>query len=146
MAELEIPEGVKAFNLWTLTIMSRLWDTFPCPQFFQSTPATVLVTPDFRQRGTPIGPEGPEQVVLFAHTLGWLTLEGFVSGVEGQGTGDFANVVLTTKGFGVLNQVPHSVSPKSESGGTLLGTRIREAAKQYGPELGMLLIRSMLER
>jgi hypothetical protein len=146
MADLEIPEGVQGFNLWTRTVMAHLWDTFPRPQFFQSSPVAVLATPDFRQRGTPIGPEGPEQVALFAHTLAWLIAEGFATGVEGQGTGDFANVVLTTKGFSVLNHVPRSVSEKSDGEGVLLGTRIREAAVRYGPDLAVALVRKLLER
>lgn len=145
MAKLEVPEGVEAFNLWTLTIMAQLWDTFPQPQWFQSAPDAVLVTPDYRQRGSPIGPTGPEQVALFAHTLEWLIAEGFVRGRVGQGR-DFPNVVLTTKGFSVLNHVPDSLPLKSEGDGAALGTRMRAALTRAAPDLAVALVRSMLER
>lgn len=67
--ELEIPEGVKAFNFWTLAIMGRLWEEFPRPLYFNSTPTVVSVTNDYRLAGVPFGLKGAEQVQLFANTL-----------------------------------------------------------------------------
>jgi hypothetical protein len=66
MAELEIPEGVQAFNLWTIHIMARLWEEFPRPQYFHNNPNIVFVTSDATVAGTQLGPEG--QVALFQCT------------------------------------------------------------------------------
>jgi len=88
MAELEIPEGVQAFNFWTIIIMGRLWDEFPRPQSFHTgygTPPAVHVTGDTAREGTAIGPTGSDQTEIFVHTLAWLLAERFVSGKVNDG-------------------------------------------------------------
>lgn len=142
--DIEVPEGVQAFNLWTLCIMARLWEEFPRPQWFNSTPRSIQVTSDSQAAGVPIGPEGPEQVPLFAHTLNWLIDEGFATG-KGNAAGAFAYVRLTTKGFSVLNQVPRSISTKAASAANKpLGALIREAAAKHAVDAAATLIQKML--
>jgi hypothetical protein len=106
MADIEVPQGVQSFNLWTLHIMGRLWDEFPVPQYFHNNPRTVFVTSNAAVAGHQIGPDG--QVELFQHTLNWLIQEGFAKGTP-HASGNFATVSLTTKGFSVLNQMPCSL-------------------------------------
>jgi hypothetical protein len=142
--EIEVPEGVQAFNFWTLLIMARLWDEFPRPQYFNSSPSAVRVTSDPRTSGDPIGPDGSEQVQLFTHTLNWLIGEGFATGMA-NAAGAFANVKLTTRGFAVLNQVPRSISPKTASEADRpLGALIREAAAKHTVDVAATLIQKML--
>lgn len=142
--EIEVPDGVQAFNFWTLLIMARLWDEFPRPQYFNSTPSVVRVTSDPRTTGDPIGPDGLEQVQLFAHTLDWLIGEGFATGVA-NAAGAFANVRLTTRGLTVLNQVPRSISPKpAGQADKPLGALIREAAAKHAVDVAATLIQKML--
>jgi hypothetical protein len=142
---LEIPEGVKAFNLWTLWIMARMWEEFPLPQYFCIDPSlfTVHVATDPRTKGTVIGPSGKEQAEIFAQTLDWLLAEGFVAGKH-NGLGVFDNMRLTTKGFAVLNLVPDSLSGKSEQETKLLGAMIREATVKQTVDGGATLIRTMI--
>lgn len=126
--ELEVPEGVKEFNFWTILLMARLWDQFPRPQWFYSRANVVLVTGDPSAAGTELGPHG--QVQRFADTLLWLMDEGFVRGTA-DAAGGFRAASLTTRGFSVLNQVPNllasdSITPSKKS----LGDLIREAAVQ----------------
>ncbi len=139
---IEVPEGVQAFNLWTLLIMARIWEEFPRPQWFNSNPKAVHVTSNPSIAGVPIGLEGPEQVALFTHTLNWLIDEGFASGT-GNAAGAFAYVRLTTKGFSVLNQIPRSLSAASDTDKSL-GTLIREAAVKHTVEAAATLIQKML--
>jgi hypothetical protein len=142
--DIEVPEGVQAFNLWTLLIMARMWEEFPRPQWFNSNPKAVQVTRNPSIAGGPIGLEGPEQVALFTHTLNWLIDEGFASGT-GNAAGAFAYVRLTTKGFSVLNQVPRSLGLKAASGSDKpLGALIREAAVKHTVEAAATLIQKML--
>jgi len=144
MAELEIPEGVQAFNFWTIIIMGRLWDEFPRPQSFHTgygTPPAVHVTGDTAREGTAIGPTGSDQTEIFVHTLAWLLAERFVSGKVNDGRNHFNNITLTTRGFTVLNQIPHSVAPP----GKPLGTQMREAAgTQLAGAAARILLESML--
>jgi hypothetical protein len=95
--KLETPAGVETFNLWTIWIMARLWEEFPRPQWFhKATPNIVLVTSNPQVAGTPIGPEGREQVELFRHTLNWLLDEGFARGIA-KASGDFPAYPLLRK-------------------------------------------------
>jgi hypothetical protein len=113
MTELDVPEGVQAFNFWTLLIMARLWEEFPRPQFFYINPSTVFtvfVSRDQTVAGTQLGPNEPPQAQLFFDTMNWLLVEGFVNGNAKDVVGGFTEVTLTTKGFSVLNQVPRSVA------------------------------------
>jgi hypothetical protein len=142
--ELETPTGVEGFNLWTLWIMARLWEEFPHPQYFNCTPIAVSVTSDHRLAGTQIGPQGQEQIPLFVHTMDWLMAEGFVRG-KGNGVGGFVGVSLTTRGFSVLNEVPHSVAAKAESATAKpLGAIMREAVVSHGVGIAAGLIQVML--
>jgi len=144
--ELEVPEGVQAFNLWTLCIMARMWEEFPRPQFFHSNLRAVQVSSDPQTAGVAIGPEGPGQVPLFTHTLNWLIDEGFAAG-KPNAAGAFAYVRLTTKGFSVLNQVPRSISPKAVSEPNKpLGALIREAATKHAVDAGASLIQSLIQK
>jgi hypothetical protein len=68
--ELEVPDGVKAFNHWTIWIMARLWEEFPRPQFFVSGPGGVHVTSDPTAAGASFGPSEP--AALFSPTMEWL--------------------------------------------------------------------------
>ena len=140
--ELEIPEGVKAFNFWTLSIMARLWESFPRPSYFYSTPGgTVYVTSDRVTAGEPFGTEGHDQVELFTDSLNWLLREGFVSGVA-NGAGAFTNVSLTTRGFSILSEVPHSIAERAAE--KPLGSLIREAVASQGVGLFAGLIQAIL--
>ena len=142
--EIEVPESVQAFNFWTLLIMARLWDEFPRPLWFNSTPIAVHVTSDRNTKGDPIGPEGSEQVELFTHTLSWLIREGFATGVPLAAAGAFTNVRLTTKGFTILNQVPRSIDSGAGTPDKQLGTLFREAAARHGPDIAATLIQKLL--
>lgn len=146
MLEIEVPQGVQAFNLWTIWIMARLWEEFPRPQYFGSTPTFVHVTSDHRAKPEPIGPQGQKQVEYFTNTLNWLMREGFASGVA-NAAGAFANVSLTEKGFSILNQVPTALTGKGD-GGELksLGTIMRDAISQYAPDFGAALILRLIDR
>jgi hypothetical protein len=141
---LEVPEGVQAFNLWTVLIMARLWDEFPHPQYFHSSPTVVLVTSDQTKAGSPIGQPGPDQVRYFINTLRWLIDEGFARGVA-HVAGDFAGVILSKTGFSILDEVPRSVAPKLEAAPEKnLGTLMREAAATQLGALAASLVEKML--
>lgn len=141
---LEVPEGVQAFNLWTVTVMARLWDEFPQPQYFCSSPTVVSVTSNSRQAGTPIGPQGVEQVRYFTDTLRWLIDEGFARGMARAG-GDFAGVVLSRKGFSILDEVPRALASKPEAAPEKkLGTLMREVAVTQIAALAAALVERML--
>lgn len=148
MAELDVPEGVQAFNFWTILIMARLWEEFPRPQFFyinSNMASTVLVTRDRTLASTQIGPDGSPQAQLFFDTMNWLLVEGFVNGNTQDVLGGFTNVTLTTKGFSVLNQVPHAVVSKPGAAAEKsLGAQIREAAVSHATGMATALIQKML--
>src|SRR6266571_138366 len=99
--EIEVPDGVKAFNLWTIWIMARLWEEFPRQQFFVSGSEGVYVTNDSAAAGVTFGPSEPELVSLFRPTMEWLLAERYVTGKH-NGAGHFALIVLTQKGSSVL--------------------------------------------
>ncbi len=141
---MEVPEGVQAFNLWALWIMARLWEEFPRLVYFNTTPTVVRATSNPALAGDPIGPEGPEQVQLFAHSLSWFINEGFVTG-RTNGAGAFANVRLTTRGFSVLNLAPRSLAgrPAGEADKSL-GDQIREAVKKHAVDAAATLIQKLL--
>jgi hypothetical protein len=142
--KLEVPEGVKAFNFWTIMIMARLWEEFPRPQFFDASREVINVTSDHRNAGVPITSAELPPAQLFGPTMDWLLSEGFITG-KTNGVGQYARVSLTTKGFSVLNEVPRSVSPKV-AGETAksLGTLIREAAVKHAVDSAGNLIQRML--
>jgi hypothetical protein len=144
--ELAVPEGVQAFNLWTIWIMARLWEEFPRPQYFNTTPSVVSVTSDARVAGTQIGPQGAPQVQLFTYTLNWLLAEGFARGTA-HAAGNFTNVSLTAKGFSVLSQAPRSVAPQfAAKPEKSLGALMREAAASHVTDAAAKLIQTLLER
>jgi hypothetical protein len=140
---LEVPEGVQAFNLWTLRIMARMWDEFPRPQWFHTKSGSAFATSDPSAQGLLIGLAGQSE--YFANTLNWLIDEDFLAGLA-TAAGDFRNVRLTTKGFSVLNEIPHSISKVPESKATQpLGAIIREAvAKQAVDSVASLVQRILL--
>lgn len=130
--ELELPEGVQAFNLWTIWIMARLWEEFPRPQFFMSGPGGVCVTGDSAAAGALFGPNDPPSVQLFRPTMEWLLSERYITG-KANGAGHFALVALTEKGFSVLKQIPRSVGSKQPAAQNKpLGALMREAAISQG--------------
>jgi hypothetical protein len=149
MAEIDVPDGVQAFNFWTLLIMARLWEEFPRPQFFyinSGTVFTVLVSRDQTVAGAQIGPDGRPQVELFFDTMNWLLAEGFVNGNAQNVLGGFTEVTLTTKGFSVLNQIPRSVASRPGAATEKsLGAQIREAAISHTASAAAGLIQRMLE-
>jgi hypothetical protein len=129
---LEVPEGVQAFNLWTLTIMARLWEEFPGPQYFYNSYTTVFVTSDHTVEGKAIGPQGPQQLRFFGDTLRWLMAEGFARGTA-QAPGNFAAVTLSRRGFSILDEVPRSIEPKVQTAPEKkLGELYKEAAVTQG--------------
>jgi hypothetical protein len=139
---LDIPEGVKAFNFWTILIMAKLWEEFPRPQWFHSRLGAVLVTGDLSSAGTSIGPEG--QVQRFADTLLWLIDEGFARGLA-DAAGGFRAVSLTTRGFSVLNQAPLAIAEKRDGAPDKpLGTLMREAIVSQGVGTLATLIQRMV--
>lgn len=147
--ELEVPEGVQAFNFWTLAIMGRLWEEFPRLLYFNSSPRGVSVTNDHRVAGVPFGLTGPDQVQLFTNTLSWLLAEEYARGTA-NAAGAFAAVTLTAKGFSILNQVPNSVATKPEIAAEKpLGTLMKEAAVSAvaSQSIGMVatLVKAMLQ-
>jgi hypothetical protein len=146
VAELEVPEGVQAFNFWTILIMARLWEEFPHPQFFSIGTSAIGVGRNYSEVGSPIGPTGPDQVELFRHTLTWLESEGFVSsGADGQWGSN--SVRLTAKGFSVLNEIPRSIASKPEGAtGKSLGILMREAVVKQAVSMAGGLIQGMLMR
>jgi hypothetical protein len=146
VAELEVPEGVQAFNFWTISIMARLWEEFPRPQFFSLRKSDIGVSRNYSEVGAPIGPTGPDQVELFRHTMNWLESEGFVSsGADGQWASN--SVRLTVKGFSVLNEIPRSIASKPDGAtGKSLGNLMRETVVKEAFSVAGRLIQSMLMR
>ena len=142
---LEVPEGVEAFNLWTLTIMARLWEEFPRPQYFHISHTTVLVTSVNTVEGKPIGPEGPQQVRYFGDTLHWLMAEGFARGTA-RASGDFAAVSLSHKGLSILDEVPRSVDVKAQTApAKKLGELMKETAVTQGGAAIAGLVKLLLQ-
>jgi hypothetical protein len=80
VTKLEVPEGVQAFNFWTILIAARLWDEFPQPQFFVFGPGGVFVTGDQPAAVVPFGPTETEFVEKFRPTMDWLLAHGYVTG------------------------------------------------------------------
>ena len=124
---LDVPEGVQAFNLWTILIMARLWDEFPRPQHFITRPSVVMASGDPLVVGEPFGPEA--QVQIFKDTINWLLAENFVRGVA-NAAGAYGNISLTTRGFSVLNEVPRSLSSPAAPQKPL-GALMREAGVSH---------------
>lgn len=143
MAELEVPEGVQAFNFWTIWIMARLWEEFPRPQSFDASREIIYASNDARNAGTPINPKDFPPTQLLRPTIDWLLSEGFIRG-QASGHGQYANVALTTKGFSVLNQVPRSVASKAIESKPL-GVLMREALVDHAVGTVAGLIQSMLK-
>jgi hypothetical protein len=142
--ELKVPEGVQAFNFWTILIMVRLWDEFPRAQFFSTGTSTIGVGRNYSEVGTPIGPTGPDQVELFIHTSNWLKSEGFIS-EDAHGPGGSYGMRLTTKGFSALNEIPRSIASKSENASKKsLAILMREAVVQHTVSMTGELIQSLL--
>lgn len=126
--------------------MARLWETFPHPQYFDAGRSLVSVRSVPAARGAPFGPEqSPEQSVLFTSTMDWLINEGFVRGT-GLGLGAFAKVVLTTRGFTILRDTPHSISGNVQSTESKrsLGTAVRDAVEKRAIESVAGLISALL--
>jgi hypothetical protein len=140
---LDVPEGVKAFNFWTIWIMARLWEEFPRPQFFNASREVIYATSDQRHAGVQISSADLPPAQLFGPTLDWLLSEGFVKG-KANGAGMYAMVGLTTKGFSVLNQVPRSISPKPSEPDKPLGALIRKAVADHAVDAAATLIQKML--
>jgi hypothetical protein len=140
--QIEIPEGVQQFNFWTISIMARLWEEFPRPLHFYPTRTSVHVTRDSTEAGEPFGPEGQAQI--FKNTITWLIEEGFLRGVANAAAGSYG-VSLTTRGFSVLNEVPHSVATQQSAPPQKpLGAQMREAAVSQGVAAISSLVQSML--
>jgi hypothetical protein len=142
--ELEVPDGVKAFNLWTIWIMARLWEEFPRQQFFSCVPGGVYVTNDSAAVGASFGPIEPGLIPLFGPTMEWLLAERYVTG-KSNGAGHFALVVLTQKGCSVLKQIPRSVAPEAPvSPNKPLGALMREATITQGVGTAVALVKAMV--
>jgi hypothetical protein len=142
--EIEVPDGVKAFNLWTIWIMARLWEEFPRLQFFSCVPGGVYVTNDSTAAGSLFGPSEPGLTALFSPTMEWLLAERYLTG-KSNCAGHFALVALTHKGFSVLKQIPRSVAPESPvSPNKPLGALMREAAIAQGVGTAAALVKAMM--
>ena len=142
--ELEVPDGVKAFNLWTIWIMARLWDEFPRQQFFSCGPGGVYVTNDSAVAGASFGPSERGLTPLFSPTMEWLLAERYVAG-KANGAGHFALIVLTQKGCSVLKQIPRSVAPEAAvSPNKPLGVLMREATIAQGVATAVTLVKAMV--
>jgi hypothetical protein len=129
--ELEVPDGVQSFNLWTIWIMARLWEEHPQPQFFMYEPGGVYVTGDPAVAGAMFGPNDRPSLRKFRPTMEWLLSERYITG-KANGAGHFALVALTEKGFSVLKQIPRSVAAQSAAQSKPLGALMREAVISHG--------------
>jgi hypothetical protein len=138
---LEVPESVQAFNFWTLWIMGQLWEEFPVPQHFDPPRDVIAYKANRARDGQEVGPNDLPPVELFGPTMEWLLAEGFIRGKKAPGAHIYAAISLTTRGFSVLNQIPHSIAPKTEA--KPLGTLMREAAVDHAVGLAATLVRSM---
>jgi hypothetical protein len=138
---LDVPAGVQDFNFWAILIMARLWEEFPRPQYFIARPSVVTVTSDSALAGEKFGPEG--QIQAFRDTMNWLLAEGFLRGMD-NAAGAYAAVSLTTRGFTVLNQVPHSIDSPPATPQKPLGALMREAGVSHGVGVIAALVQTML--
>jgi hypothetical protein len=139
---LDVPAGVQAFNFWTILVMARLWEEFPRRQHFFARPSVVMVTSDSTLAGEKFGPEG--QVQLFKDTMDWLLDEGFLRGSAHAAASTYADISLTTRGFTVLNEVPHSIGSPPATPQKPLGALMREAGVSHGVGAIAALVQTML--
>ncbi len=138
---LDVPEGVQAFNFWTISVMSRLWDEFPRPMHFVTNTVVVMASADPSVAGEPFGPSG--QVQIFKDTMNWLIAENFLRATVNP-AGAYAKVSLTTRGFSVLEEVPRAIASPQVATDKPLGTLMREASINQGAAVIAGLIKIML--
>jgi hypothetical protein len=144
---LEVPEGVQAFNLWTIWIMARMWERFPRKQFFACEHDRVYATENPAAAPMPFGPSEQQSSLVqqFCPTMDWLMAQGYLKGKTNH-AGHYAMISLQERSFSVLNQIPRSIAPTlTPKAQKSLGALMRDAVVSKGTEsLAGTLITAMV--
>jgi hypothetical protein len=144
----EVPEGVEAFNFWTLWVMGSLWERFPMPTEINPEADIAAHIERLKQEGTEIGLDDFPRVALLSATINWLLTEGYIAGglYRPLGVGVYADMILTEKGLKSLSKVPSAIEGKNIPTPKPLGTLMREAAVSQAFGVGAFLVEAMFKR
>ena len=130
------PDNIDFFNLFTIAIFDRLYNSFPTPiQVNAVLMASELIPEKTSEEAR------HKKLQSAGYALSFLAEEGFVTYKDARpNVGQFVGVRLTAKGLAVLNSVPGSIE-KSEP---LIG-RIRKILTGGVKEAGNESIRQIVQ-
>lgn len=110
-----VPDNIKMFDQCAAEIFAYLYAEFPLE--------SVIQINDFKNY------DNEEHNKIFFSTIRFLEREGFIHYSQAV-YGGFVGVVLTTKGFAILNSTPATIEENEP-----LGVRIGKAVKSGAQEL-----------
>jgi hypothetical protein len=122
MAETVLPPNVREFNEISGVIFARLYESFPVVRDIDAKDIAKALGHNL----TDTLPSGRSFHDVLIHTIGWLTVEGFVHRV---GVHAMEKVMLTTKALAAMNAIPEKL-------GGPRGSQLVEATKEGASEEG----------
>jgi hypothetical protein len=144
--EIEVSEGVKAFNFWTLWVMGYLWESFPTPVPISPRHDIESFVETAKSEGRNIAIADFPAIDLMADTINWLMRESYISGKAIPNMQMYADMILTEKGLAALNKTPSSIEIQGADKTKSLGSLMREAAVSQGIGIAAGLVASMFKK
>jgi hypothetical protein len=101
------PANISEFNTITGLVFTQLYGQFPVAVDLDRAAIESAMSTAFLSGSTGVLQSGRPFTEVFAHSLTWLSNEGYV---RSAGPLAYEKVTLTTKGLAVLNAVPQGLS------------------------------------
>jgi hypothetical protein len=101
------PANISEFNTITGLVFTRLYEQFPVAVDLDRAAIETAMGAAFSSGSTNVLQSGRPFTEVFAHSLTWLSNEGYV---RSAGPLPYEKVTLTTKGLAALNAVPQGLS------------------------------------